>query len=269
MIRRSILLILLALVVSAFTASVAIAANFRGTAGNDTIRGTAQADIIKGFAGFDTLSGLGGNDTINAGPGNDTANGGDGSDIIYGVGGDDELFGQRGGDKLYGGDSNDTLRGQAGADRLVGNEGNDTIIGNTGVDSMFGGPGNDFIAARGDGVDRIFCGPGFDVANVSLNDLVGGTSVEEILGSVTSADQAALSCEVLIVDGLRVPLGAIVDLPAGLEADVSLLLEEFLRDGELSPDEIADLEEVFDLIDQGLLEELGRLLDDLLGGLLG
>jgi hypothetical protein len=57
--------------------------------------------------------------------------------------------------------------------------------------------------------------------------------------------------------------------PGGLEADVSLLLEEYLKDGELSADEIANLRDVFALIEDGNLDELRNLLVELLGGLLG
>ena len=77
-------------------------------------------------------------------------------------------------------------------------------------------------------------------------------------------------------EGLRVPLGAIVALPADLESEVSLLLERYLSDGDLSPEEISDLEELFALIlqiededDPGALEQLLGDLGELLDGILG
>lgn len=231
--RRASLLAMVVALLVALCAGVAVAKSFSGNNQPNTIKGTNQADTIKGN------------------------------------GGNDSLFGRGGSDKLYGGSGNDVLRGQIGSDRIVGGTGNDRIYGNTGRDALYGGSGDDYIAARGDGVDRVFCGPGFDVANVSLNDLLGGSSVEDVLSDVTGADQVPLSCEVLVVEGLRVPLGAIVDLPAPLEADVSRLLESYLRDGSLSAEEITNLREVFSLIERGLLEELDILLDDLLGGPIG
>jgi hemolysin type calcium-binding protein len=225
--RKATLLVLLAALVLALTASVAMAATLPGTPGDDVINGTPNPDQISGWGGNDQLSGRGGGDTINGGPGND------------------DIFGDKGSDKLRG---------------------------NLGSDEFVGGDGDDEVFARGNGVDTIRnCGAGFDEADVSLNDLIGGEgeSVEAVLASIaahlTEVDRPLLSCEVLIVEGLRVPLGAIYDLPADLEADVSKVLEEYFEDGELTADEIANLEKIFGLIeggDEGLLE---ALLDVLLG----
>lgn len=199
-------------VLLALVAGVAVAKDFRGTPGNDTLKGTPQADTMKGFGGNDTL------------------------------------FGREGNDILQGGDGNDELRGQAGNDVIKGGTGNDKMYGNVGRDTFVAGSGNDVVFARGDGPDDIFCGPGFDVAHVSLNDLIGGSSVEEILSSVTSAEQDALSCEVLVVNGFRIPLGAIVALPRPEEVQVSLLLEDILRDGRITEDEITELNDLLDLL---------------------
>ena len=226
--RATLLTITVALVV-ALTAGVALAATFVGGPGNNNISGTNGDDFIRGLGGNDTLQGRLGNDRI---------------------------YGGDGADRAYGSPGNDVLNGSAGNDRLYPQEGRDTVS---------GANGDDRILARGDGVDKIYCGPGFDVAYVSINDLVGGTSVNDILSSVTTVEQDALSCEVLVLEGLRIPLGAIVALPAGLEADVSLLLEEYLRDGELSAGEIRNLERVFGLINDGDIGLLEALLDLLLG----
>jgi hypothetical protein len=226
--RKATLLVLLAALVLALTASVAMAATLNGTPGDDVINGTPEPDQISGWGGNDQLSGRGGGDTINGGPGND------------------DIFGDKG---------NDTLRGNLGRDEFVG------------------GDGDDFVFARGNGVDTIrTCGAGYDEADVSLNDLIGGEgeSVEAVLADIsthlTEVDRPVLSCEVLILEGLRVPLGAIWDhvVATPLEADVSKVLEEYLKDGELSADEIADLEQVFAEIEEGDLVGLRGVLDGLL-----
>jgi hypothetical protein len=253
--RRVTILMLAASLLVALVASVAVAKTVRGTNGPDTLRGTNEADTLNGRGGADEIYARGGADLL--------------------IGGDDK-------DRLYGQDGNDTLKGGFGGElALRGGAGNDVVRGDLGGDTMTGDAGDDTMLAGDDTArDFINCGGGFDVAMVSLNDVVGGASVRQILSSVSAVDQPALSCEVLVVDGLRVPLGAIVALPAPLESDVSLLLEAFLRDGELSPDEVADLREVFALIlqideedDPGALEQLlgdlGALLDGLLGGILG
>ncbi len=197
-----------------------------------------------------------------------------GGNTCVGTAGNDKITGTNRADNMDGRNGNDRLYGKAGSDVIKGSLGDDLLQSSTGDDRLFGGlsrdlavsaSGEDFIKVNGDNaVDRVFCGGGFDEAEVDLNDLIGGESVQDILSTTTGVDQVALSCEVLIVNKFRIPLGAIVALPRPLEIQVSLLLEEFLRDGELSPGEIEDLEEVFDLIDDGLLEDLGDLLDELL-----
>ncbi len=75
MLRKKTLLGTITAVVMLFAATVAVAANFTGTPGPDTINGTATADDIKGLGGDDTLSGRGGNDIIDGGSDDDTING--------------------------------------------------------------------------------------------------------------------------------------------------------------------------------------------------
>ncbi len=189
-----------------------------------------------------------------------------GNDRLVGTDKADRINGKAGDDKIYGKNGNDEMIGAPGNDLLSGSGGNDNIIAGLGRDQVQASGGDDTIKAdNGDVSDKIFCGSGFDVARVDIDDLVGGSSVGEILSDTTAADAPALTCEVLVVDGLRVPLGAIVALPAGLESDVSLVLEGFLRDGVLSPDEIADLEELFALVEGGDEVLLRALLDLLLG----
>lgn len=103
-----------------------------------------------------------------------------------------------------------------------------------------------FVRRDGDVSDQVFCASGFDVARVDINDLVGESSVGDILSDTTAADGPALTCEVLVVDGFRIPLGAIVALPATEESQVSLLLEGFLADDELDAGEFAELTALLD-----------------------
>jgi Ca2+-binding RTX toxin-like protein len=203
------------------------------------------------------------------------------NDRLVGTNKADRINGKGGNDKIYGKNGNDKMIGAPGNDLLSGSGGDDNIVAGLGKDQVQASGGDDTIKAdNGDVSDQIFCGSGFDVARVDINDLVGGSKVGDILEDVTAADATVLTCEVLVVDGLRIPLGAIVALPAAEESRVSLVLEEFFRDGQLSDEERADLEELFALIlqiegedDPGLLEELlgdlGALLDGLLGGILG
>ena len=199
--------------------------------------------------------------TLKGTPGDDVINGTPNSDLISGWG---AMTSSRG----AGGD--DTINGGPGNDVHFGDKGDDGLRGNLGRDEFVGGDGDDVVFARGNGVDTIRnCGAGFDEADVSLNDLIGGESVKDILSHVTEVDRPVLSCEVLILEGLRVPLGAIWDLSVEYLGPVSQLLEEYLRDGELSDEEIANLEKVFDLIEVGDLDGLQSLLAELLEGLSG
>jgi hemolysin type calcium-binding protein len=235
--KRATLLTVLAGLLIALTASVAVAKDIQGTAKSERLPGTDQADTINASGGDDTLFGKAGNDTLNGGWGNDR---------VYGAGG------------------NDRMSGAGGNDLVSAGPGNDVLIGGFGRDQLQAAGGDDTVRAAGDASsDQIFCSGGWDVAILSLNDAVGGVRVSRVLSATTTVDQKALSCEVLVINGLRIPLGAIVALPTPLEADVSLLLEEYLRDGELSDEEIANLERVFELIsegDEGLLEALLELL---------
>jgi hypothetical protein len=64
--------------------AAAIAAQFEGTGGPDTIIGTPRIDTIELFAGDDRADGQGRDDFIFGGLDDDTLNGDDGSDVVYG-----------------------------------------------------------------------------------------------------------------------------------------------------------------------------------------
>ena|SRR5215208_2321342 len=72
---------------------VALAADIRGTFGQDDLIGTNQNDRIYGLGAADTLTGNGGNDDCYGGSGADTISCGAGNDRIDGGFGEDELSG--------------------------------------------------------------------------------------------------------------------------------------------------------------------------------
>ncbi len=125
--RRSIVLLLAALVLSG--PALAVAATTNGGRGDDRLVGTNHADVLNGRGGDDTLYGQGGNDRLNGGAG------------------DDYLLGGSGRDRLIGG---------PGRDVLIGGSGNDTIFARDGeVDLVKCGPGRDRVVAdRNDKVAR-------------------------------------------------------------------------------------------------------------------
>lgn len=95
--KRTALLAVVVGLLLALTAGVAVAQNFEGTRGDDTIRGTAQEDTITGLGGDDRLFGFGKKDNIKGNAGNDRIDGGQGNDIMSGAGGNDVI---RAGDGL-------------------------------------------------------------------------------------------------------------------------------------------------------------------------
>jgi RTX calcium-binding nonapeptide repeat (4 copies)/Lysyl oxidase len=131
--------------------SVALAAVFNGTAGDDTLNGTNQSDSIFGYGGNDTINGRGGHDELW---------GGFGSDTVYGQGSDDTLHGEGGNDTLQGGPGNDELRGADGVDVLTSHGGDDRL---------YDRDGN--AAER----DRFNCGTGIDTVQADATDRVASS----------------------------------------------------------------------------------------------
>jgi hypothetical protein len=87
--RRAGVFLVAAALLLALSAGAALAKNFIGTSGPDTIRGTDGPDFIDGKAGNDRLFGRDGRDTIM---------GRDGADLIKGGRGPDRLVGGPGAD---------------------------------------------------------------------------------------------------------------------------------------------------------------------------
>lgn len=142
--KRSILVLVLALTATMLIASAALAVTKRCDGGG--CLGTARGDVLYGTPGVDRISG------------------GAGNDVVYG-GGE--------GDELNGGAGVDTIRGNPGDDTVYGGPGDDKISGKTGSDDLYGGYGDDNIHGSLDGEpDRFFCGPGTDQAVVDPSDTV-------------------------------------------------------------------------------------------------
>ncbi|QIN84219.1 hypothetical protein GBA63_17335 [Rubrobacter tropicus] len=96
------------------TAGVALAANFRGTDGPNTIIGTKNADRIDALAGDDNLFGGGGNDRLIANRGDDDVYAGVGADTVNAGRGDDYI-------EVQGDDRRDVVRCGSGRDVVKAN----------------------------------------------------------------------------------------------------------------------------------------------------
>jgi Ca2+-binding RTX toxin-like protein len=98
---RKTVLVLASMALAVLLASgVALAANIKGTEGDDELYGTTSRDTIIPFGGDDTVYALGSNDDVRHSFGNDT---------IYGGAGKDTLRGGRGSDVIYGGPGSDLI----------------------------------------------------------------------------------------------------------------------------------------------------------------
>jgi Ca2+-binding RTX toxin-like protein len=177
--KRATLMAVVVGLLLALTAGVAVAREINGTSRSETLRGTSNAD---------TISGRGGNDVIRGRAGNDELKGGDGKDRVYGMGGNDKVAGDFGDDPiLRGGPGNDTVVGRAGSDRMTGDAGDDTIRAVNDTKQDFINCGED-----ADGQD-------VDTAYVNGQDVVDSQQASLITTTV------GVSCEVLFVDGIRIP----------------------------------------------------------------
>ncbi|MEM7766868.1 MAG: calcium-binding protein [Pseudomonadota bacterium] len=230
-----------------------------GGEGNDILRGQSGRDILRGDSGNDQLFGALGADTLNGGAGNDLLFGGGNGDTLLGGAGDDELRGQGGDDVLVAGGGSDALFGGAGDDQLIAQFDSDVLIGGAGDDeltalsgshTLTGGAGADTLAfsdtstgshvvtdfAVGDTVEI----DGFDFSAVqdaqsAFSEVDGdtvfssggvtvtfqGAAIDDVIASVELAGSAApLSGPVVSSPVLASP-----DLEAGLESDVSAVVE--------------------------------------------
>ena len=118
-----------AVVMSLGIATLAAAAVYEGTSGDDTVTVEQGSSLAHLKGGNDTFTGAGGED-----------------------GGSDHVFGGEGGDDLSGRTFSDILRGQDGADTVRGGRGRDGVYGGHGDDTLFGGRGTDRFKPKG-GVD--------------------------------------------------------------------------------------------------------------------
>ncbi len=163
----------------ALTAGVAVAREINGTDRSDEIAGTDNADEIRG---------LDGNDEIRARDGNDDAYGSDDNDRVYGMDGNDYVSGGFGDDPF-----------------LKGGSGNDTVVGNAGSDRMSGGTGDDTLRAVNDTrQDFVNCGEDAGGGDVDTAYVNGQDTVDSQQASLITTT-TGLSCEILFVDGIRIP----------------------------------------------------------------
>jgi Ca2+-binding RTX toxin-like protein len=130
MMKRTALVLVLAMVATMAIASVAYAKTFVGTNKADTIFGTSAKDVMYGL---------------------------NGSDRLGGKGAADQLYGGRGPHHLIGNGGNDYLNGGRGNDWLVGNGGNDRIEAADGI--------KDFLIDCGLGEDQVSADEGDIVAD--------------------------------------------------------------------------------------------------------
>ncbi len=162
-------------------ATLTVATQLFGQAGDDTLTGGLGSDGLSGGDGTDSLSGGAGNDTLNGVLGADTLAGGGGDDTFSGSAGDDAIDGGGGADLvLYslapgpvsvdltaaiasGAWGDDTLTG---IENITGSDFADTLNGGPGPNVLGGGKGDDTIDARDGAADTVDGGPGEDKARV-------------------------------------------------------------------------------------------------------
>ena len=216
---RSRALIALTLSVLFATATVAVAANIKGTDGPDGLVGTPARDHIDARAGNDVIFGMGDDDKIKAGKGDDDIDG-DGqcppgaTDPTYcqhGDGGDecDDRSAKRGSHGHGHGDDDcdDHKHGHGhghhggcppgtkdptycenvdGDDWIKAGPGDDTVRGSGGDDRIGGGDGNDDIDA-GSGDDKVY------VRDFEMDVVDCGSGFDEVLAD--RSDQVSSNCE--------------------------------------------------------------------------
>jgi Ca2+-binding RTX toxin-like protein len=127
--RRTALLLALAMVATMAIAGVAYAATIVGTNGGDWGK--------MGMVGTPS------------------------SDTLYGLNGSDYIIGMRGADEIYGGRGRDELQGD-----FRSPWGDDYIVGGLGQDAIWGYGGDDRIEAADGQKDWIDCGAGEDMVSV-------------------------------------------------------------------------------------------------------
>jgi hypothetical protein len=133
-------------------------------------------------------------DVIRGTNGPDNLNGTRGPDLIYGRGGNDIIRGHDGNDVIYGGRGNDVIRGGPGNDAIYAGPGNDVTWAGAGADVQYGGEGNDILhaLANDNQPDILNCGPGYDVAYVVVHDPVRLHGCEQVI-RLTPEQAAAMS----------------------------------------------------------------------------
>lgn len=191
MARRTVSMMVAAMLLLVLAGGVALAKNINGTAKNDTLYGTSEEDRISGRAGNDYIDGQGDADELIGGAGRDRLWGGPGNDTAFGLAGNDSLIGEFGDDRVLGGEGDDQLVG----DEMIGGGGEDRI-----GDAIWGQPiSGTLLASGGDGNDTInVLEHHFDVYDgISTPDTVECGAGDEDKVWANSDDTVADDCEIV------------------------------------------------------------------------
>jgi Ca2+-binding RTX toxin-like protein len=184
--RRATLLTAAVALMLVLASGIALAANIKGTDGNNFLRGTNSADNIGAR------------------------------------GGNDEVRARAGADKVFGGTQRDTLYGMENGDLVVGGDGNDFLDGGTGDDTIRSH--NDANADNlncGPGGDTALVEPNDVVDDDRAGDLVA-TALNNTSAPVTSCETLNVFVTNELVVSVR--LGEITNVAGGTIADVEAAL---------------------------------------------
>jgi Ca2+-binding RTX toxin-like protein len=204
----------LTLVVMAFTAAIALAANVTG---NGTLVGSTSNDSIKAGNGSDTIWGRGGSDYIVAGSGADVIDGGGScpaglapGDYPNGLPSSDYCqhgpSGTFGTDSIRTGNGSDTVYGNGGANNIAVGNGADTILAYGGPNSVRVGNGPDRIYAYGTGAYTTGTGKDMIFAQFSAHDTIQcGSRSTTVFAVAGVGDTFSTSCTVKFVAPEPVP----------------------------------------------------------------
>lgn len=186
--RRITIMVVLAVLMVALTATAAFAVTKHGTNYGEALHGTNYADTIYGYGGADLIYGYGGRDVLYGG--NEAGWG----DKILGGASNDRVLGQNGDDALYGQSGNDTVNGGYGNDLIVGGYGSDTLDGGPGADEINAQDGQkDTIMIRTSDFDTVYYDRGLDVLQVPVSPQ--GTAIEGASLSADGVGKVELSTE--------------------------------------------------------------------------
>lgn len=211
--RLSVGILILALVVMAFTAALASAAN---VSGDGTLVGSTGNDNIKAGDKSDTIWGRGGSDSIVAGTGSDVIDGGGScppglapGDYPNGLPSSDYCehgpSGIFGTDTIKAGSGSDTVYGNGGANDITLGDGSDVVFAYGGPNNVKVGNGSDTIYAYGTGDYTTGRGRDTIFAQFSTHDVIKCGSSHTTVDTVRGANSISRTCTVKFVAPEPVP----------------------------------------------------------------